>query len=103
VRERTLRIVAGAWRNRRLVIAPGSRPTAERAREAFFDILGDWIVGKRVLELYAGSALSRSRAPAARAGRRRDRHTPRAQPERPGRLTWSPPQSPRARRELARR
>jgi len=55
VSERTLRIVAGTWKNRRLAIAPGSRPTAERAREAFFDILGAWIVGKRVLELYAGS------------------------------------------------
>lgn len=53
--ERTLRIVAGTWKNRRLAIAPGSRPTAERAREAFFDILGGWIVGKTVLELYAGS------------------------------------------------
>lgn len=53
--ERTLRIVAGTWKNRRLEIAPGSRPTAERAREAFFDILGGWIAGKRVLELYAGS------------------------------------------------
>jgi 16S rRNA (guanine(966)-N(2))-methyltransferase RsmD len=55
VSERTLRIVAGVWKNRRLVVAPGSRPTAERAREAFFDILGDWVPGKRFLELYAGS------------------------------------------------
>ena len=55
MKERTLRVVAGAWKNRRLVIAPGSRPTAERAREAFFDILGDWVVGRRILELYAGS------------------------------------------------
>jgi 16S rRNA (guanine(966)-N(2))-methyltransferase RsmD len=55
VRERTLRVIAGSWKNRRLVIAPGSRPTAERAREAFFDILGDWVVGRRILELYAGS------------------------------------------------
>jgi 16S rRNA (guanine966-N2)-methyltransferase len=55
VSDRTLRIVAGTWKNRRLAIVPGSRPTAERAREAFFDILGGWIVGKRVLELYAGS------------------------------------------------
>ena len=55
MKERTLRIVAGAWKNRRLAVAPGSRPTSERAREAFFDILGPWISGKRVLELYAGS------------------------------------------------
>jgi len=70
VKERTLRIVAGAWKNRRLAVAPGSRPTSERAREAFFDILGPWISGKRMLELYAGSgavaleALSRGAAEA---------------------------------------
>ena len=73
--ERTLRIVAGTWKNRRLAIVPGSRPTAERAREAFFDILGGWLVGKRVLELYAGSgaialeALSRGAAAAVAADR----------------------------------
>ena len=51
-----LRVVGGAWRNRRLAVAAGSRPTSERAREALFDILGDRIRGWRVLELFAGSA-----------------------------------------------
>lgn len=75
MRERTLRVVAGIWKNRRLVIAPGSRPTAERAREALFDILGGWIAGRRVLELYAGSgaiaieALSRGAAAAVAVDR----------------------------------
>ena len=53
--SRGLRVVGGRLRNRRLVAAPGSRPTSERAREALFDILGPWIEGRSVLELYAGS------------------------------------------------
>jgi len=65
-----LRIVAGAWKSRRLVMVDGSRPTAERAREALFAIFGESIVGRRVLELFAGSgamsleALSRGAASA---------------------------------------
>jgi 16S rRNA (guanine(966)-N(2))-methyltransferase RsmD len=31
------------------------RPTPDRVREALFDILGDWIIGARVLDLFAGS------------------------------------------------
>lgn len=50
-----LRIVGGSLRGRRLAALPGSRPTSERAREALFDILGPWIEGGSVLELYAGS------------------------------------------------
>ena len=75
MKERSLRIVAGVWKNRRLAVAPGSRPTSERAREAFFDILGPWIRGKRMLELYAGSgavaieALSRGAAEAVAVDR----------------------------------
>ncbi|HKB72285.1 MAG TPA: RsmD family RNA methyltransferase [Thermoanaerobaculia bacterium] len=71
----TLRVVGGSWRNRRLAVAPGSRPTSERAREALFDILGEWIRGRRVLELFAGSgavaleALSRGAASAAAVDR----------------------------------
>jgi 16S rRNA (guanine966-N2)-methyltransferase len=70
-----LRIVGGSLRNRRLRVLRGSRPTSERAREALFDILGPWIAGKRVLELYAGSgavsfeALSRGAAAATAAER----------------------------------
>ncbi|HET7452154.1 MAG TPA: RsmD family RNA methyltransferase [Thermoanaerobaculia bacterium] len=51
-----LRVVGGIFRNRRLAVVPGSRPTSERAREALFDILGDRVRGWRVLELFAGSA-----------------------------------------------
>lgn len=52
-----LRIVGGEWRSRRLRFPaePGLRPTPDRLRETLFDWLGDWIVGRRVLDLYAGS------------------------------------------------
>jgi 16S rRNA (guanine966-N2)-methyltransferase len=66
-----VRVVAGELGGRRLV-APagaGTRPTADRVREALFSILGD-VSEARVLDLYAGSgalgieALSRGAAEA---------------------------------------
>jgi 16S rRNA (guanine966-N2)-methyltransferase len=51
-----VRVVAGDFKGRRLV-APrgaGTRPTADRVREALFSMLGD-VSGARVLDLYAGS------------------------------------------------
>jgi 16S rRNA (guanine966-N2)-methyltransferase len=66
-----VRIVAGEFRGRRLQ-APrglGTRPTADRVREALFSILGP-LDGVQVLDLYAGSgalgieALSRGAADA---------------------------------------
>src|SRR4051794_8025060 len=64
-----MRVIAGAYRGRRLKVPPGrsTRPTADRVREALFSILGD-VAGLRVLDLYAGSgalgieALSRGAA-----------------------------------------
>src|SRR4051812_19938869 len=48
-----MRIVAGAWRGRSLVGPPGmeTRPTADRVRQALFDMLmhAPW-AGRRVLE-----------------------------------------------------
>lgn len=70
MRPRTIRIVGGAWRNRRLATLEGSRPTSERAREALFDILGPDVAGRTVLDVCAGSgavaieALSRGAAAA---------------------------------------
>jgi 16S rRNA (guanine966-N2)-methyltransferase len=77
-----VRIVAGAWRGRRLVAPAGrdTRPTSDRVREAVVSILGP-VDGAAVLDLFAGSgalaleALSRGaaratlveRAPAALA------------------------------------
>jgi 16S rRNA (guanine966-N2)-methyltransferase len=51
-----VRIVGGSLRGR-VLRAPGgaaTRPTAEKVREAVFDILGS-IAGDRVLDLFAGS------------------------------------------------
>jgi 16S rRNA (guanine966-N2)-methyltransferase len=65
-----LRITGGSARGRKLT-APRSdsiRPTCDRVREALFNILGQRIVGSRVLDLFAGTgaigieALSRSAA-----------------------------------------
>lgn len=72
-----MRIVAGAWRGRALTAPPGqtTRPTADRARQALFDMLmhAEWggreaIEGVRVLDVFAGTgalgleALSRGAA-----------------------------------------
>lgn len=72
-----MRIVAGAWRGRTLLTPPGAatRPTADRVRQALFDILlhapwggRDWMAGATVLDAFAGSgalgleALSRGAA-----------------------------------------
>jgi 16S rRNA (guanine966-N2)-methyltransferase len=69
-----MRIVGGRWRSRALA-APASqavRPTADRLREALFNVLvhayGDPVTGARVLDLFAGTgalgleALSRGAA-----------------------------------------
>lgn len=65
-----LRIVAGELGGRRLTAPPGmgTRPTSEKVREALFAILGDWLIGKRAADFFAGSgalgleALSRGAA-----------------------------------------
>ncbi len=50
-----VRISAGRWKGRPLEVPPGARPTSGRAREALFDLLGERVLGARVLDLYAGS------------------------------------------------
>jgi 16S rRNA (guanine966-N2)-methyltransferase len=66
-----LRIISGHARGRKLFTPDNSnliRPTADRAREALFSIIGDKVVSARVLDLYAGTgalgleALSRGAA-----------------------------------------
>jgi 16S rRNA (guanine966-N2)-methyltransferase len=74
-----MRIVAGEWRGRALVAPPGqgTRPTADRVRQALFDMLmhAEWggrqvIEGAVVLDVFAGTgalgleALSRGAASA---------------------------------------
>lgn len=59
-----MRIVAGLWRGRALVAPPGTatRPTADRVRQALFDMLlhAPWggravVEGARVLDAFAGT------------------------------------------------
>ncbi|MFH0810434.1 MAG: 16S rRNA (guanine(966)-N(2))-methyltransferase RsmD [Pseudomonadota bacterium] len=66
-----MRIIAGVARGRRLATPKGQkdiRPTPDRVREAVFSILGEDVVGARVLDLFAGTgamgleALSRGAA-----------------------------------------
>ena len=53
----TLRIIAGELRGRRLRTIPGlkTRPTADRTREAVFNILGIAVRGAHVLDVFAGT------------------------------------------------
>jgi 16S rRNA (guanine966-N2)-methyltransferase len=64
-----MRIIAGTLKGRRLAPVHGRiRPTAAKVREAVFNILGDAVLGARVLDLFAGTgalgieALSRGAA-----------------------------------------
>ncbi len=52
-----LRIIAGDLKGRKLRSVPGTktRPTANRTREAIFNILSSQISGSRVLDLFAGT------------------------------------------------
>jgi len=65
-----MRVIAGTAKGHRLQAVPGdsTRPITDRVKEALFDILGQSIVGARVLDLFAGTgavgieALSRGAA-----------------------------------------
>ena len=67
---RTLRIIGGVWRGRRLRFPPSPeiRPTPDRVRETLFNWLAARVPGARCLDLFAGSgalgleALSRGAA-----------------------------------------
>jgi len=52
----SLRITAGTLRGRRLIVSPRDvRPTSERARQGYFNIVGERIRGARFVDLFAGS------------------------------------------------
>jgi len=55
----SVRIIAGAWRGRRIPIAPDTtvRPTPDRVRETLFNWLQDSIPGARCLDLFAGTGV----------------------------------------------
>jgi 16S rRNA (guanine966-N2)-methyltransferase len=51
-----MRIIAGALKGRRLAPVQGRiRPTAAKVRESVFNILGEAVLGVRVLDLFAGT------------------------------------------------
>ncbi|MFG6668376.1 16S rRNA (guanine(966)-N(2))-methyltransferase RsmD [Halomonas sp. HNIBRBA4712] len=52
-----LRIIGGDYRRRQLPVLdhPGLRPTPDRVRETLFNWLGPSLLGKRALDLFAGS------------------------------------------------
>jgi 16S rRNA (guanine966-N2)-methyltransferase len=54
----TLRVTAGTLRGRRVPVPPREvRPTSERARQAFFNIIAARIDGATFLDLFAGSGI----------------------------------------------
>ena len=65
-----MRVIAGSSRGHKLQSVPGNttRPITDRAKEALFSILGDWIENRYVLDLFGGTgavgieALSRGAA-----------------------------------------
>lgn len=75
-----MRVIAGTARGLRLVAPrdPATRPIADRVKETLFAILGERVIGARVLDLYAGSgavgieALSRGAEHATFVERSRD-------------------------------
>lgn len=52
-----MRVIAGSARGHRLQSVPGdvTRPITDRAKEALFSILGNWIEGRNVLDLFGGT------------------------------------------------
>ena len=52
-----MRVIAGIAKGRRLQSVPGdsTRPITDRAKEALFSIIGDWIIDTRVLDLFGGT------------------------------------------------
>ncbi len=55
----SLRITAGSLRGRRVLLPKSGdlRPTSERARQAYFNMIGSRISGARFLDLFAGSGI----------------------------------------------
>jgi 16S rRNA (guanine(966)-N(2))-methyltransferase RsmD len=65
-----MRVISGTAKGKKLKAVPGdtTRPITDRTKEALFNILGNWIIGARVLDLFGGTgavgieALSRGAA-----------------------------------------
>jgi len=52
-----MRVITGKAKGRKLQMVPGdsTRPITDRAKEALFSILGNWVEGIRVLDLFGGT------------------------------------------------
>lgn len=52
-----MRVITGMAKGRKLQMVPGdsTRPITDRAKEALFSILGDWVEGIHVLDLFGGT------------------------------------------------
>ena len=52
-----MRVISGKAKGRRLKAVPGdsTRPIMDRAKENLFNILGDWVIETRWLDLFAGT------------------------------------------------
>lgn len=65
-----MRVISGIAKGKKLKAVPGdtTRPITDRTKEALFNILGDWIIEARILDLFGGTgavgieALSRGAA-----------------------------------------
>lgn len=52
-----MRVIGGKVKGHRLKMVPGdtTRPITDRVKENLFNILGDWVIGTRWLDLFAGT------------------------------------------------
>jgi len=52
-----MRVISGKARGHKLKMVPGdsTRPITDRVKENLFNILGDWVIGTRWLDLFAGT------------------------------------------------
>lgn len=52
-----MRVISGTAKGKRLKMVPGdtTRPITDKTKEALFNILGDWIVDARVLDMFGGT------------------------------------------------
>ena len=52
-----MRVITGLAKGKKLKAVPGNstRPITDRTKEALFNVLGDWIAGAYVLDLFAGT------------------------------------------------
>lgn len=67
----SLKVIGGEFRGRNLqsVKGIGTRPLLGQVREALFNILGEWVEGKEVWDLFAGTGASGIEALSRGAGR----------------------------------